>query len=187
MMGAMGLRDGACDECGFDYDSVAGTDAASAIRAFGRKYRAPLTRFLPHEDGPALLRTRPEPEVWSALEYAAHVRDVFASYEGWVRLILAEDRPTLEGLGPDELAVERRYIEEDPTAVADSLAGNAERLAATLETVDQPGWVRIGLRRGDERSVLFTARRAVHEGIHHLLDIGRSMRAARSSNAVETT
>jgi hypothetical protein len=41
------------------------------------------------------------------------------------------------------------------------------------------GWDRVGLRRGEERSVRFTARRAVHEGSHHLLDIGRGLRAVR--------
>ena len=170
-----------CEECGFDYDSVAPDTAPGAIRAFGRRYRAPLTRFLPGEDGDSLLRRRPEPDVWCALEYAAHVRDIFDSYERWVAQALAEDRPVLEGPGPDELAAERRYAEDDPVAVAEALAANAERLAVTFESVPSDGWDRVGLRRGEERSVLFTARRAAHEGNHHLLDIGRVLRAVRES------
>ena len=172
-----------CEECGFDYESVAPEAAPDAIRAFARRYRAPLSRFLPGEDGPSLLRRRPEPDVWSALEYAAHVRDVFDAYERWVRQTLAEDRPVLEGPGPDELAAERRYAEDDSEAVAEALAANAERLAATLESVPAEGWDRIGLRRGEERSVLFTARRAVHEGNHHLLDVGRVLRAVRAARS----
>jgi hypothetical protein len=117
--------------------------------------------------------------VWSALEYAAHVRDVFANYERWIEQCLAEDRPVLEAPLPDELAVERHYNEDDPVAVADALAAHAERLAATVENVPAGGWDRVGLRRGEERSVLLTARRAVHEGSHHLLDIGRGLRAVR--------
>jgi hypothetical protein len=171
-----------CEECGFAYTDVAATDAPAAIRAFARRFRAPLTRFLPGEDGDALVRTRPAPDVWSALEYAAHVRDVFGNYDRWIRQTLEEDRPLLEGPGPDELAAAGKYNDDDPVAVADALAANAERLATTFESVPDDGWDRVGIRRDEERSVLVTARRAVHEGNHHLLDIGRGLRAVREQS-----
>jgi len=176
----------ACVECGFDYEALLPADAPAAIRAFAKRYRAPLSRFLPGEDGDSLVRQRPTPEVWSALEYAAHVRDVFDNYHRWIGQILAEDRPVLEGPAPDDLVVERRYNEDDPAAVADALAANAERLAATVASVPDDGWERVGLRRGEERSVRLHARRAVHEGSHHLLDIGRGMRAVRDQRKAAT-
>jgi hypothetical protein len=172
-----------CPECGFDYQALAAGDVPAALRTFPRRYRAPLTRFLPGEDGDRLVRQRPDPATWSALEYAAHVRDVFANYAEWIGRCLAEDRPVLEGPGPDEAAELGRYRELDPAGVAEALAANAERLAATVEAVPDHGWDRIGLRRGEERSVLFTARRSVHEGNHHLLDIGRVLRAVRQQRA----
>ncbi len=168
-----------CEECGFDDEALAPADVPAAIRSFAKRYRAPLSRFLPGEDGDSLLRQRPAPETWSALEYAAHVRDVFGWYDGWIEQCLTEDRPVLEGPGRDEAAELRRYNEDDPASVAEALAANAERLAATVESVPDDGWDRVGLRRDEERSVLFTARRAVHEGGHHLLDIGRGLRAVR--------
>jgi hypothetical protein len=168
-----------CEECGFDYEALDQADVPAALRSFAKRYRAPLSRFLPGEDGDALVRRRPAPDTWSALEYAAHVRDVFAAYDGWIGRCLTEDRPVLDGPTPDALATERRYNEEDPAAVAEAVAANAERLATTVEAVPAGGWDRIGLRRDEERSVLFTARRAVHEGSHHLLDIGRGLRAVR--------
>lgn len=172
-----------CEECGFTFADVGAADAPAAIRAFARRYRAPLTRFLPGEDGDALLRTRPEPATWSALEYAAHVRDVFANYDRWVRQILAEDGPVLTGPGPDDQAAEGRYNDSDPVAVADALAANAEALATTFESVPGDGWDRAGTRRRadfeEERSVIRHARLAVHEGNHHLLDIGRGLRTVR--------
>ncbi|MGI8808734.1 MAG: DinB family protein [Acidimicrobiales bacterium] len=168
-----------CEECGFDDEALDPADAPAAIRSFAKRYRMPLTRFLRDEDGDALVRQRPAPEVWSALEYAAHVRDVFESYDRWIHQILDADRPVLEGPSPDDLADERRYNDDDPAAVAEALAANAERLAVTVETAPADGWDRVGLRRGEERSVRLHARRAVHEGNHHLLDIGRGLRAVR--------
>jgi hypothetical protein len=175
-------EDTECGECGFVYTDLDGADTPAAIRAFARRYRAPLSRFLPGEDGDDLVRRRPAPGTWSALEYAAHLRDVFGNYERWMVQTLAEDRPQLEGPGPDVLAAEGHYNELDPKTVVDELAANAERLAATLEAVPADGWDRVGIRRDQERSILFSARRAVHEGNHHLLDIGRGMRAVREQS-----
>ena len=175
-----------CDECGFVYDDLAPADIPAAIRSFAKRYRAPLSRFLPGEDGDSMIRQRPAPATWSALEYAAHVRDTFAAYDRWIHQCLAEDRPVLEAPDPDEAAEARRYNEDDAGAVAEALAANADRLASTVEAVPDDGWDRVGLRRGEERSVLFTARRAVHEGSHHLLDIGRGLRAVRDQRKAAT-
>ncbi|HUS60610.1 MAG TPA: DinB family protein [Acidimicrobiales bacterium] len=172
------MPDERCDECGFEYKSVQPRDAVVALRSFPKRYRAPLTRLLPGEDV-SLLRTRPEPTVWSALEYAAHVRDVFDAYGDRIQRTLVEDRPAFEAIAPDEMAAERRYNEQDPGVVAGELAANAEALATILDGIPDDGWDRVGFARGDERSVLYTAQRAVHEGHHHLLDIGRVMRTVR--------
>lgn len=169
-----------CEECGFDYEALDPSAVPAAIRSFARRYRAPLTRFLPGEDGDSLVRERPEPGTWSALEYASHIRDVFSNYAGWIELTIAEDRPLLEGPGPEALAELRHYNDDDPAGVADAVATNAERLAAVVETVPDDGWERVGLRGDQERSVLLSARRAVHEGSHHLLDIGRGLRSVRN-------
>lgn len=171
-----------CDECGFDYSSISPAEAPAAIRGFGRRFRAPLTRFLPGEDGDALVRARPSEGVWSALEYAAHVRDVFAWYDERVRRSLVGDRPSYEGPDPDKAAVEGNYNAADPVAVADELATNAEAFAVTLESLTDDEWESVHLRRGEERVVVFAARKAVHEGNHHLLDIGRGMRTLRATH-----
>ncbi len=167
-----------CPECGLDYESMPVAEAIAAIRGLPRRYRAPLTRLLPGEDD-SVLRARPAPDTWSALEYAAHVRDVLGWYEGWVRRVLAEERPVLEGIDRDEAVVQHRYNEQDPVTVADDLAARAEALATTLEAVPDDAWDRIGVRHGEERSIATHARQAVHEGSHHLLDIGRGLRAVR--------
>jgi hypothetical protein len=172
-----------CGECGFDGDAMSAEVLVGALRALGRRYRAPLTRFLANEgDGLAVLRRRPSPEVWSALEYAAHARDAIEFYVERISRVLAEDRPTLTPVGWSTQAELRGWNDELPSAVADGFADVAERLASLLETLDDDQWHRVGLSSegdGAERTVRVLAERAVHEGHHHLLDVGRSLRAAR--------
>jgi hypothetical protein len=163
---------------------MANGDLVDACRAFAKRYRAPLTRFLPNEDGPAIVRRRPAPEVWSALEYAAHTRDVLAFYRERVERALAEDRPTFHAVGFGSREEEQAYNDEDPATTAETVAAEATALADLLEGLDDAQWARVGLSSdgdGTERTVRVLAERAVHDGHHHLLDIGRSLRAAREA------
>jgi hypothetical protein len=171
-----------CSECGFDYDACAPATTPTALRGFGRRYRVPLVRGLPGEDLDVLLRMRPDPQTWSALEYACHTRDSFALYEHRTDVVLAEDRPLLPRMRRDEVVVERDYNSQNPAAVAEELAVAAEALAARLESVPPQAWVRVGVRDNLEMSIDWMGRNAVHEGTHHLVDVGRSLRAARRAN-----
>jgi S-DNA-T family DNA segregation ATPase FtsK/SpoIIIE len=110
------------------------------------------------------------------------VRDVFDVYAERVQRTLAEDAPTFESMGRDERAQRDRYNEQDPGAVADQLAGNAERLAGLLDGVEADDWERTAVNPYPEpapRTLLWMARNVVHEGSHHLLDIGRVLRSVR--------
>ena len=173
-----------CDECGFVYAEVSPEDAVARLRSFGRRYRAPLTRFLGGEDGDAILRRRPEPGVWSALEYAAHVRDAIRFNGYLARRTLSEDRPTLPSPNPDQAAADNSYNDEDAAAVADDLEERAERLAAAVEANDDPtSWecTAVWEGRDGDFTALYFVRNAVHEGHHHLLDIGRVLRHVREA------
>ena len=171
-----------CEECGFEAASVTPVDAAETIRAFGRRYRAPLSRFLPGEDGQALVRRRPDATTWSALEYAAHMRDVLALW-GWaLNKALTEDRPAVPVPDPDiadRTAAEQDYNAQDPGTVADELAANAERVGAKVDTIGPGGWDRVVVIGEEEMSSLAIVHKLAHEGHHHLLDIGRVLRTVR--------
>lgn len=169
-----------CSECGFDYDALAPADGPGALRAFGRRYRAPLTRVLPGEDGPALMRAHPMPGTWSALEYACHVRDVLAVQHERIELARREDTPTFEPMGREERVERDRYNAQEPSAVADQLAAQAEALAALVEGLSGDDLARTAVYhdRG-EQTLGWVVRHTVHEGEHHLLDVGRVLRAAR--------
>jgi hypothetical protein len=171
-----------CDECGFDASTLDDAALIDAIASQPKRYRAPLTRFLPNEDGDALLRRRPAPDVWSALEYAAHQRDTIAFYGTRIEMILTTDRPQLLPIDPDAEAIAGDYNALDPVTVADAIAEGATSVAARLSTIAADDWERVGIAidGSSERDVRNCARRLAHEGGHHLLDIGRSLRAARS-------
>lgn len=177
--------DGTCQQCGFDYDALRDADVPDSLRAFPRRFQAPMTRGLADESLDDLLRAHPLEGVWSALEYACHVRDVFAVQLERIDLTLTNDLPRYEpmgGVGRDELAIQERYNEQDPTEVAEQLAANAEALAAAFEALTDEQWARRGLYgypTPTERDLRWIGRHTVHEGRHHLLDIGRVLRAAR--------
>jgi hypothetical protein len=168
-----------CPECAFDPNGFSAAELPAAVAGLGRRYQAPLTRFLPGEDA-SLLVARPLPGVWSALAYACHVRDVLSVFDGRIARMLVEDSPEL-GWWDHEAAVETDAYEKQPaTEVAAAIASKAAALSSTLEAVPEEGWDRTGTRRdGELFTVLGAARFALHEGTHHLLDIGRVLRAAR--------
>jgi hypothetical protein len=167
-----------CAECRFDPTSV--DDVAGEIDALGRKFAAPLTRYLPGEDGPALLRIRPEPGTWSALEYACHVRDVLRLFEQRTRAMVAEPGVAFGWWDHEAAVVEDAYNDEEPAEVAEQIAAATATYASTLRGLDPDQWSAAGERRpGEVFTVGQLARYGLHEAKHHQLDIGRGLRAAR--------
>jgi hypothetical protein len=169
-----------CPECGLDYGTISPKDAIQALRSYPRRYRAVLKGFVEDDDDDpdAVIRRRPDPKTWSALEYAAHVADVFDDMDSVFRRMLVEDDPRIpDSWDPDQRATEQRYNEQDAKAVLDRLQANAERAAATLEGVSPDDWKRTAQFDFGRRDLLDMARNAVHEGYHHLRDVERVLRA----------
>ena len=95
-------------------------------------------------------------------------------------------RCALDGRAPDEEIVdwEGQVAAASPgldrAQVAADLADAADSLAVTLDEVNGDEWRFEGLTgRGNPASVAELGTIVVHEGSHHLLDIGRVLRAAR--------
>jgi len=171
-----------CDECQYTYASEDEASIPDKLRTVGRRYAAPLSRFLPGEDGAALLRAHPVDGAWSALEYACHVRDVLETNGDRVQQALVEDVPTFASMGRDERVVDMAYNEQDPVEVAAAIAAHADALADRFEGLDAAGWARRGMYGypgPQERTMLWVGQHTIHEASHHLLDVGRTMRAAR--------
>jgi DinB superfamily len=164
-----------CSECGFDWDGESGnilcalTDATAEIsKAFEH------SNELTDDEFDRLIRVRPSPEVWSIVEYLAHLRDVFSFYSDRIELVLTNDRPELTTRDFDELARTSDYRNEDPTRVLGEIEAIIVAAGNRLATLQEEQWARIGIgSSGKDRTVLVLARRIAHENQHHLLDIRR--------------
>lgn len=160
----------ACDFDGAHYDDAA---LLAAIRDLGPRWRALLA------DAGDYLRIRPAPEVWSALEYTAHSRDITAIHAFGVEHALTNDEPVLPPLDGDALMASAAadYNAEDVTATLDGLAAETTKLASNAET--DSNWER-GLTVGDSRmSVRGMLEHALHDSTHHLVDVRRGLEQLR--------
>ncbi|MFI2611421.1 DinB family protein [Kitasatospora sp. NPDC018619] len=155
-----------CPDCGLDTPRVVREDVAGMVRANARGWSRVLAGDV------AGLRRRPEPGVWSDLEYACHVRDVFRLFAVRLGLMLDQDDPLFANWDQDATAVADRYAEQDPGVVAGELAEAAEVLAAAFERVAGAQWERTGNRSDGARfTVESFARYLIHDPVHHLFDV----------------
>lgn len=154
-----------CDECGFDARAFDRNDVGHMIRTNAASWQEVLAR--------RAVTSRPTEDQWSPLEYACHVRDVFRVYDERLALMLSEDDPHYANWNQDATAVEERYNEQDPRAVAAALLRSAEQLADRFDRVDGAQWDRFGTRSdGAHFTVESFARYMIHDPIHHLYDVG---------------
>jgi hypothetical protein len=154
-----------CPECEFDTSAVGRRDLAGLARSLGASFSAALSA----SDDPA---KRPEPTVWSALEYGCHVRDVFDL--GTVRLgyMLEQDGVTFENWDQDATAIEENYAEQDPSVVSEQIGEAADRFAAAIASIHDDEWMRRGVRSdGSAFTVGSFTRYVLHDPAHHLTDI----------------
>jgi S-DNA-T family DNA segregation ATPase FtsK/SpoIIIE len=171
-----------CDECGYDYGEVAPDEAVAGIRELGRRYEAPLTRGLKGETLDDLLRAHPVEGTWSALEYACHMRDVLSVQRHRVTKALVEDDYAPKPMDRDGRVARDGYNEQDAAVVLTDLTANAIALADTFDALTPEQWARTMTYNYpvlEVRTLEWVAVHTLHEGKHHLLDVGRVLRAAR--------
>jgi hypothetical protein len=159
------VLDRPCLECGLDTRQVQPRDVAAMIRANAAAWSEVLS-------SPAGVSGRAKPQVWSTLEYACHVRDVFRLYDERLLLMLNQDDPLFPNWDQDQTAVDDRYGAQDPVTVSGELGDAAARLAEHFDQVGEEQWGRIG-RRSDVAvfRIETFARYLIHDPIHHLYDV----------------
>lgn len=154
-----------CDECGADVRTVGHDELGERYFLAAEEW----VRIL--EEHPAV-EARPSPDVWSPLEYGAHVRDVYAMTSERLDLLLTREAPVFANWDQDEAARTGRYAEQDPEQVADELETAAERLVSEIAQIEPGAWGRRGTRsNGSEFSVETLLQYVLHDVVHHLWDV----------------
>lgn len=158
------VLDRACPECGFvaaDVDPVA---IGKTVRALTPRWQAALAR----PDA----RVRPDASTWSAVEYAAHVRDVNRVFADRLRSMLDADDPDFANWDQDAAARAGRYDRQEPATVAVELETSAAALAAAFDAVRPDQLDRSGRRsNGSVFTVRTLGQYYLHDVVHHLHDV----------------
>jgi hypothetical protein len=165
----LAAEDHVCGSCDLAYSSFDVAAAVAGIRAVPDAVASRVSAM----PEPAR-RRRPEPGVWSVVEYAAHLRDVYATFLIRLHRARTEDHPTLDPMFGDLRAQRLRYNELPVDAVLRELAFAAEGFCDEVADTRDDEWGRRVRRLADEdRTALWLVRHAMHEGVHHVRDIER--------------
>ncbi len=159
-----------CEACGFDGARDDEGPLLDAVLAQGPAWRTLLTGAGPE------LRLRPQPEVWSAVEYAAHTRDVLALHVFGVDQALTVDEPAYPPVGQDLVdSAATTYGQAGADEVAAELTVQAQRLAQLARDAGSGAWTR-GLTLGETRmDVRRLLEHALHDSMHHVDDVERGL------------
>ena len=164
----------ACDECGFEYE----LDSAEAVRPGIVESIAEIADIV-GAGGPTL-RPRRDPDIWSPLEYACHLRDVLLVQRERVLAARRVDRPVFDPMGRDERVEHDGYAGQDSQDVARQLVDAAAMFANDLDRLTPADWdrtVMYSYPKRWERSLRWVAVHTLHEVHHHTTDINRGVAA----------
>jgi hypothetical protein len=153
-----------CPQCGFDPAEV----ERGEIPELTRDYAAVLADAT-REDG---ADTRPAPDVWSAIEYACHVRDVCSIFVARLHRVLAEDDPQFANWDQDATAVQEQYWTQRAGLVAGQLTAAADTIAESFDRIPPTAWSRPARRSDGATFTVDTfAVYFLHDLAHHAWDV----------------
>lgn len=165
-----------CVGCGLFYPEMPVEDAIELVRRVPGGVRAVASGH----DALAL-RARPTERMWSAVEYACHLRDIYAIYTIRLHRTRVEMSPVLEPMLDDLRAARFRYNDRAIDCVLAELADNVDGFLEEAGMQDEVSWARLARRRpSEQRSARWLLRQAAHEGVHHIGDIAAVLDGTRS-------
>ena len=153
-----------CPECGLEAGTLYPGDLPHLLRANAQVWLALM--------GDPEVAVRPEPHVWSPLEYACHVHDVHQVFHERATAMLAEERPHFANWDQDVTAVEKRYADQVPAIVGPTLVASAYAVGDVYASVSGDSWDRQGVRSdGAVFTIATLGRYHYHDVYHHLHDV----------------
>ena len=131
---------------------------------------------------PALLRTRPSLDEWSAGDVLAHLRACADVWGGCIATILAEERPTLRAVNPTTWIKRTDYLDLEFGRSLLAFQRQRADLVAVLEPLPLEAWSRAAKVTGAgavlERTVLSYARWLARHERPHVGQIERAIHEA---------
>ncbi|HEV8064715.1 MAG TPA: MOSC domain-containing protein [Acidimicrobiales bacterium] len=168
-----GAAEPSCDECGFDPRAWRRRDAETLFGALGWWWKAALAGT-----EQAAANRRPQPGVWSALEYGAHTAGALAFLRSGLEAVLATDGAALppEPHVPPVPGTTCSDLDEEEILAAVEQEG---RSLAALAAEGEPAalWHRRGSAAGEVMTAGQILEVAIHEASHHQMDLGRCLAA----------
>lgn len=170
-----------CDECGFHGALVDMRDAATMLSSLQDRWASVFTHSV------QLLRGRPAPNTWCAIEYAQHTTYALGGIEWAAREFVAGRSPdwTQE---PQGLAGQFEHdIHDcdrfDIASTLDELGFAARSMAAlTVDLTPEDQQRRADYGDGLVINTAAVIRHALHDAEHHLLDIRRGIATLQLSS-----
>jgi DinB superfamily len=162
-----------CEDCGFAWETVSREEIPRRVDE-GTATIAGLLAGDPDRAG-----VRPSTQRWSALEYAAHVRDVLITLRDRLVVGLVEDLPSFKPMYRDERVDLGLYGADTVEAVAVELRAATTMFIRLFDAIDPHGLsrrVHYGFPNPAQRSLLWMGQQAVHEVEHHSTDIADNLR-----------
>lgn len=167
-----------CEGCGFAWETVPAGQIGARLEVGVDE----IVDMLDEAAEAGLANTRPEPAIWSVLEYAAHVRDVLLAIRDRLVTIAVEDKPVSPPIYRDHRVDMGLYARDTPEIVRVELPMAAALFdrsyhAFDVEQLSRP--VVYAYPVVAERTMLWACQQAVHEVEHHRADIAAVLDALR--------
>lgn len=161
-----------CPECGFIWDGVTCLESISGINESVSSFIGVI------EEAGEMATVRPEPDRWSIVEYAAHLRDVLLSLRERSILASVVEKPTGQPIYRDERVNLGFYSLDSVDDAADELAFAAGLLSKTIATLPAGYEKRLIVYSpvsNADVSIEWMAAQGFHEASHHLEDVRQNL------------
>jgi hypothetical protein len=158
-----------CAECGFDAADYTRDDLLGTLRAI-----APIWRTMTEHVDAEILAARPVSEVWSALEYVSHSRDITAVMNLALRAVVEQDGIDFGGV------VNAGGAPATPSTIIEAISQLDERAVALHRAANDmapDAWNHKFTYGGETLDAGWIVAHAVHDATHHIQDVGRGLHA----------